>query len=426
MEGASAAYDRVGDQECWTGTSRWSSPDAHSGRTALESETPTIPCVKSTELARSPLASEPPPSLPWCVESGDGLEAMSTIGLWTALETGALPPETRVWREGMECWTPACQVRELRWTLSRPNPLVEEPTAPGEPGAADLVSVALTPAEIGAVAQRTAAGAAPVSEPPPASTRERRSELPTLMSGLNPQSRKAAAPISLELPASFPTVQELVALVGGSSAEATESPAQRGSRVSGASLAALCTAPASGADASGPARPAPASGVRRIVSRVSRMVFSREAASVAAGSAVALLAIGFALRVEQPSGASLTGHGARGAGVEILLPIAAAAELPVRVAVAAEAQGGAPGAKREAQAAAAPTQTHDAADASGPARPDLAVPETAAAAAATSAGPAPLAPRCEEPGQRRHRRGTAERQARPRGHATGAARAKSR
>ena len=47
---------------------------------------------------------------------------MTTIELWTALDWGEIQAYVRVWREGMECWTPAGEVPELACALVNAPP----------------------------------------------------------------------------------------------------------------------------------------------------------------------------------------------------------------------------------------------------------------------------------------------------------------
>ena len=59
----------------------------------------------------------------WCVDRGEELRSMSTFELWAALERAEVAPWMRVWREGMECWTPAGELLELAWaTAGAPQP----------------------------------------------------------------------------------------------------------------------------------------------------------------------------------------------------------------------------------------------------------------------------------------------------------------
>lgn len=265
-----AAYDKVGDG---AHDARWL-PFSETDPPAAESEAPTMPCVVSSKAP----VGDGPPSLPWCVDRGAALEAMSTTALWRALDAGILPPETRVWREGMECWTPASQVRELRWTVARLSPA---PEAGEERGEGAVVSVGLTPAELGVVKQ-WAAAAAPRPPEPPGSSREARSELPTLMSTPEPpEDAVGASPISLELPTSFPQAP-VSREAAGPEGPPCEAPAP------------VEVAPSAGRSESAER---PASGTRpRLSQRLAeRLARRRDAVFVAAGFAVAALSIGAAL-----------------------------------------------------------------------------------------------------------------------------------
>jgi hypothetical protein len=62
----------------------------------------------------------------WCVDRGADLLTMSTFELWAALERGEIAAWMRVWREGMECWTPAGELLELSWaTAGTPQPSIQ-------------------------------------------------------------------------------------------------------------------------------------------------------------------------------------------------------------------------------------------------------------------------------------------------------------
>ncbi len=55
----------------------------------------------------------------WCVELGAVLEAMDTADLREALVRGVVTPSTRVWREGLEGWTPIKYLTDL---IAGPRP----------------------------------------------------------------------------------------------------------------------------------------------------------------------------------------------------------------------------------------------------------------------------------------------------------------
>jgi hypothetical protein len=93
---------------------------------SVRSDLPTLPApseresVDLSEMPSLPSGFRPHASgfhrrapAEWCVDLGSSLETMSTFELWTALSAATIPRHTRVWREGMECWTPALEVDEL-------------------------------------------------------------------------------------------------------------------------------------------------------------------------------------------------------------------------------------------------------------------------------------------------------------------------
>jgi hypothetical protein len=65
----------------------------------------------------------------WCVDFGSVLVSMDTFELWAALDRGDVRSEMRVWREGMECWTPIGRVPELALALSSASSRTPEPVA---------------------------------------------------------------------------------------------------------------------------------------------------------------------------------------------------------------------------------------------------------------------------------------------------------
>ncbi|WP_197041150.1 DUF4339 domain-containing protein [Chondromyces apiculatus] len=282
-----AAYDRV--REDGDGGTL---PRSSTARAGSSSEALTMPCVKpAVDSAVEEACGEGPRSMPWCVDRGQALEAMSSGALWQALESGALPPETRVWREGLECWTEARQVRELRWTVSR---LDRSEEAAGGDAATALVSAGMTPAELGPV--RDWAGVDPahgyegeVSR----GSREERSVLPTMVSTPEPSpsetpelsERALSHPISLELPTSFP--------VAPPPATSRASGAQR--EVGAASASGEEELPLNvdrAARLPEELSPVRASRLQRFAARLGRR---RDAVLVAAGFSLAGVAIGAAL-----------------------------------------------------------------------------------------------------------------------------------
>jgi hypothetical protein len=89
----------------------------------------------------------------WAVDLGEVMLSMTTFELWSAIERSEVPPWVRVWREGLECWTPVAELPELRWAvLSAPEfPREEGLEAAPEPTPADaesepLAQPATTPA----------------------------------------------------------------------------------------------------------------------------------------------------------------------------------------------------------------------------------------------------------------------------------------
>ncbi|APR83633.1 Hypothetical protein A7982_08982 [Minicystis rosea] len=119
---------------------------------------------------------------------------MTTFELWSAIERGEVAAWMRVWREGLECWTPLGELPELQWAVANANrmaaktaiapaPSLEtatpEPT-PESPLSEPLPPQAITPEPIAPVAKQTtkdtaravsrlSRGAVPESEPAPVS-----------------------------------------------------------------------------------------------------------------------------------------------------------------------------------------------------------------------------------------------------------------
>ncbi|WP_438039972.1 hypothetical protein [Sorangium sp. So ce128] len=342
----------------------------------------------------------PAESKPWCIDRGDFLEAMSTVTLWRALELGELPHSTRVWREGLECWTPAGEVKALGWTISQPPPRDEAPAvsaASEAPESTGPLSFALTPDDLSSVAPRFHQGA-------PANTRGERAEAFTL--GRFPLAEAVlrrdspSQPISLDIPSCFPA--------------APSSPPD--------------TLPSAGAARPGAAKPGlgPARGARdadqtprgRVSGAWSRLArrarVSRGAAGAAAGSAALVLVLGLsALSVVAPAASPARPAAAQAAHLGVAQGVAAAAaqvappapELAASagaaaLAVAAPARDGAAAADATSareEAAATPGE-----DTGAPALPL----HRAENASASSAKPAPSGRR--ERGQFRLRRGRSE------------------
>lgn len=83
----------------------------------------TLPSPESFSSARAD----------WCVDTGPMMFTMTTFDLWEAVERGQVLAWMRVWREGMECWTPVGEIPQFAWALaSTPQPPAE-PAALPEP-----------------------------------------------------------------------------------------------------------------------------------------------------------------------------------------------------------------------------------------------------------------------------------------------------
>ena len=76
----------------------------------------------------------------WCVDVGTALLTMTTFELWEAIERAQVLPWMRVWREGMECWTPIGEIAEFTWAIAG------TPAPPAEPEAPPSIDPALDPA----------------------------------------------------------------------------------------------------------------------------------------------------------------------------------------------------------------------------------------------------------------------------------------
>ncbi|WP_437754646.1 hypothetical protein [Sorangium sp. So ce1389] len=235
---------------------------------------PTMPFSSHTASREEPTESKP-----WCVDHGDRLEAMSTVELWRALELGELPHSTRVWREGIECWTPAGEVKALGWTLSQPPPRDEAPALSAvceAPESTGPLSFALTPDDLRTVAPR-------FHQDVVAADGGERAESFAL--GRFPLTEAAAPhetpapPISLEIPSCFPAIP--------SSAPDTL-PSAGSPRLGAAKFR-----PARGARDADQAARGRASGTWSRLARRARA--SRGAVSLAAGSAALVLALGLSV-----------------------------------------------------------------------------------------------------------------------------------
>ncbi|WP_049949797.1 DUF4339 domain-containing protein [Sorangium cellulosum] len=288
-------------------------------------------------------AEEPAESRPWCVDRGDWLEAMSTVALWRALELGELPHSTRVWREGLECWTPAGEVKALGWTVSQPPPRDEAPalSAAGEgPESTGPLSFALTPDHLRPVAPRPHRGG----------PRDERADS-FLLAPFPPAEAAArheatSPPISLEIPSCFPAVPSSPPDTLPSAGTARAGAAKPG------------PGPARGARDADQAPRGRASGTWSRLARLTRLArrarASRSAVSIAAGSAAIVLALGLSvLSALAPAGAPSPAAAAPAARHGVAQGVAVAA---AQVVVPAPALAGAAGAAA-LSAAAAPEPT---------------------------------------------------------------------
>jgi hypothetical protein len=95
---------------------------------------PTVPGAGVDRFAATIAALEEhldqhlaPPPFEWCVDLGATLITKTTFDLWAAIEQGEIGGSMKVWREGMECWTPVDRVGELACALEA-APLAVEPS----------------------------------------------------------------------------------------------------------------------------------------------------------------------------------------------------------------------------------------------------------------------------------------------------------
>ncbi len=120
-----------------------SEPPPSSGRSEEPTLAYTDPYADTLEAHGSFTSDHPN----WCVDVGARLLSMTTFELWEALERGHVLAWMRVWREGMECWTPIGEIAEFTWALagtpippsgpvergdSRSDPRARPPCAPTE------------------------------------------------------------------------------------------------------------------------------------------------------------------------------------------------------------------------------------------------------------------------------------------------------
>jgi hypothetical protein len=116
-------------------------PPPSSRRSAAATQPYTDPFADTLTAAAQGFASDRPD---WCVDVGSALLTMTTFELWEALERGQVLPGMRVWREGMECWTPVGEIAELTWAIAgTPSPPADpEAPPPAPPSAAPRPSLA--------------------------------------------------------------------------------------------------------------------------------------------------------------------------------------------------------------------------------------------------------------------------------------------
>jgi hypothetical protein len=66
-------------------------------------------------------------SAPWCVDSGEAIQVMSSRAVYDAVEQGVLSPTMLVWRDGRACWLPIAECYEL---TVKPEPRRQERDTP--------------------------------------------------------------------------------------------------------------------------------------------------------------------------------------------------------------------------------------------------------------------------------------------------------
>jgi hypothetical protein len=116
-------------------------PFAEPPPSSRRSTTPTTPYAGYADTLPAP--SSPSPSQPeWCVDTGALMHTMTTFELWEALERGDVLAWMRVWREGMECWTPVGEIADFACALAAipPPPADPDPDPDPEPTPAPELS----------------------------------------------------------------------------------------------------------------------------------------------------------------------------------------------------------------------------------------------------------------------------------------------
>jgi hypothetical protein len=98
--------------------------------TEKSAELPTLPADLGRRRRRQPR--------PWCVDSGAHIATMSTVELRLAVASGDVGAAVRVWREGMECWTPVEELPELGHPVPGFGQWVEAPPSADAAGPDDV------------------------------------------------------------------------------------------------------------------------------------------------------------------------------------------------------------------------------------------------------------------------------------------------
>jgi hypothetical protein len=96
----------------------------------------------------------------WCIDRAGVIAPMTGAELRAALDLGEVPPETRAWRLGMECWLPVAAIAELAGAQRR------ELTPTPEP--AELLLEGLGPETLDVITPRTSLLNAEATTPAPA------------------------------------------------------------------------------------------------------------------------------------------------------------------------------------------------------------------------------------------------------------------
>lgn len=98
----------------------------YSSRPLAETQEYSSP-VSQASPTFTPQGTLEDPRTEWCVDLGSILSTMDTFELWAAIDRGDVSASMRVWREGMECWTPVGQVSELALALNTASSRTPEP-----------------------------------------------------------------------------------------------------------------------------------------------------------------------------------------------------------------------------------------------------------------------------------------------------------